>query len=131
MIAIHYLPRSILYLFPMARPPAKEEMTRKSIYGPKRLLERPDFSEYVVSLLEKDYNGIKPAADSYFKTIQTQITDLVSKEPRILREYKQDDVEGEAAIRYRLHLDEAKASASQISEIMTSLIKQTENGAIR
>jgi hypothetical protein len=38
----------------MARPAAKEPMTNKSIYGPKRLLDQPNLSERVVSLLEKE-----------------------------------------------------------------------------
>jgi len=108
----------------MARPAAVEEMIIKSVYGPKRLLDRPNLSEVVVGLLEKDYAGKKPV-DPIEKTFQTFVTDYVlPNRPSIIREWKSDDIRAEEVLRA---LAEGKkignVSSSVIGAVMTKLSK--------
>jgi len=106
----------------MAKPKPIEEMMIKSIYGPKRLLDRPGLSEYVVGLLEKEYVGTKPE-DPKLKTLQTVLCEFVTSRPAIIREWKSDDLMAERIIRAHLTMKQLDATASEISAAMTKIIE--------
>lgn len=107
----------------MPRPKPLEEMVIRSVYGPARLLNRPGLSEYLVSLAEKDYVGTKPT-DPRLATVQTVISEYVSEHPGIKREYQIDDIIAERKLNQELAIKGLQATASEIGEIMTKLIKE-------
>lgn len=94
----------------------------KSIYGPKRLLDRHGLSEYVVGLLEQEYVGKKPE-DPHLKTLQTVLSEFVTEHPTIIREWKSDDIMAERIIRAHLTVKQLDATASEISAAMTKIIE--------
>ena len=86
----------------MARTPAKEEMVIKSIYGPKRLLDRPALSEHIIKMLEEEYTGTK-TTDPRKSTIQSTLDQLTSEDPKLKSEYRWNPIEVEEKIRLRFH----------------------------
>jgi len=104
----------------MAKPKPIEEMVIKSVYGPKRLLDRPGLSEHVVGLLEQEYIGKKPE-DPRLSTIQTILSEYVTANPGIIREWKFDDLRAERIIRQNALKEHIEATSSEISEIMTKI----------
>jgi hypothetical protein len=107
----------------MARPAPVEEMVIKSVYGPKRLLDRPNLSDHIVGLLEREYVGTRPI-DSRLKTLQTVLSEFATTDrPTIIREWKTDDVMAERIIRAHLTLKQLDATSSEISAAMTKIIE--------
>jgi len=106
----------------MARPAPVEEMVIKSIYGPKRLLDRPNLSDHIVGLLEREYVGTKPI-DPRLKTLQTVLSEFITEHPSIIREWKTDDLMAERIIRAHLTVKQLDATASEISAAMTKIIE--------
>ena len=108
----------------MSRPLPIEGMTRRSVYGPARLLSGDNFSERVVALLEKDYTGTVPI-DPRLQTIQTKITNAVTEKPSLKQDWLRDDIRCEAFIRANFLLDEfdKAITSSEISAAMTNIIR--------
>jgi hypothetical protein len=119
--ALHYL---ISYVI-MSRPLPVEEMTRRSVYGPARLLSGDNFSERVVALLEQGYLGTKPE-NPRIKNLQTTLSEFASSiNPGIIRLYQTDDLVAEGLIRAHLILKQMDdITDSEIGEVMTKLIKE-------
>lgn len=100
-------------------------MTRKSIYGPARLLNIPNFSEVVVGLLEREHVGNKPE-DPRLQTIQTILSEFSTSYPAIIREWKYDELRAESTIRQQLLKQQIEATDNEISVIMTRLVRESE-----
>ena len=101
----------------MSRPLPNEEMTRKSIYGPARLLNIPHLSERVVEMFEKEYTGPK-VIDPQQASVQSKIFEYIKEDPTIPYQYGRDDLRTERILKARLLADQIQSTESQISVAM-------------
>jgi hypothetical protein len=106
----------------MSRTPANEAMVRKSIYGPARLLERENLSEYVVSLMEANTTTGK-LIDPAQATVQSKIFEYIQEDPALPGKYSRDEFVVERMLMARLLSNQIAATESQISAALTAYEK--------
>ncbi len=99
-------------------------MTRLTLYGPKRLLGQPEIKDRIMKWLESDSLCKKPE-DPRLSTIQTILSEYITANPALIREWIFDDIRAERIIRQNVLKEQLEATSSEISAIMTKIAKES------